>query len=34
MEKIKNIFVPSPYCDLALLPCPFCGEERIRYEQY
>lgn len=34
MENIKNVFVPAPDSDFALLPCPFCGETRIRYEQY
>lgn len=34
MEKIKKIYIPAQGSDLALLPCPFCGEDRIRYEQY
>lgn len=34
MENIKNVFIPAPDSDFALLPCPFCGETRIRYERY
>mgnify|MGYP000056724658 CR=1 FL=1 len=34
MERIKKIYIPAQDSDLALLPCPFCGEDRIRYEQY
>jgi len=25
---------PTKAGDLALLPCPFCGSERVVYEQY
>lgn len=34
MERIKKIYIPAQDSDLALLPCPFCGEDHIRYEQY
>ena len=34
MERIKEIYMPAQDSDFALLPCPFCGEDRIRYEQY
>lgn len=33
MERIKNVFVPATDSDFALLPCPFCGETRIRTVQ-
>lgn len=34
MERIKEIYMPAQDSAFALLPCPFCGENSIRYEQY
>lgn len=33
-EKIIQIWKPKPTDDLALKPCPFCGNEEIVYIQY
>lgn len=34
MEKVKAVYVPPAGSDLMLLPCPFCGETVVIYEQY
>lgn len=34
MGKVNAVFVPPANSDLMLLPCPFCGNTEIVYEQY
>lgn len=34
MEDIVQIWKPEPTDNLALKPCPFCGNEEIMYLQY
>ena len=34
MEDIVQVWKPEPDSDLALKPCPFCGNEEIMYMQY
>lgn len=34
VENMEQIWKPEPGCDLALKPCPFCGNKEPVYLQY